>query len=166
MKKLAKIILLLLVFCGITSMTLHKFYVSVNQIDFVPKKKALEITSRIFIDDIDLALEKKYGKKYYLGTPKETSESIDFLKKYLKEKFTIKVNGQQKEIIFLGKEVEDNVLICYFTVKDVEKVSSLEIKNTILMELYDQQHIFHTNILGNKKSILLTLDESRGLLKY
>ena len=149
-----------------TSMGLHKFYVSVNQIDFVPKKKALEITSRIFIDDIDLALEKKYNKKNYLGTSKETAESIDFLKKYLKEKFTIKVNGQQKEIIFLGKEIEDNVLICYLTVKDVEKVTSLEIKDTILMELYQQQHIFHTIILGNKQSLLLTSDKNQGLLKY
>lgn len=149
-----------------TSVDLHKFYVSVNQIDFVPKKKALEITSRIFIDDLDLALEKKYGKKQHLGSSKETSASVDFLKKYLKEKFTIKVNGQQKEIIFLGKEVEDNVLICYLTVKDVEKVTSLEIKNKILMELYEQQHIFHTSILGIKKSILLTSGETQGLLKY
>lgn len=166
MKKTATIFLFLAILITMTSMTVHKFYVSVNQIDFVPKKKALEITSRIFIDDIDLALEKKYGKKYYLGTPKETSESVDFLKKYLKEKFAIKVNGQPKEIIFLGKEVEDNVLICYLTIKDVEKVTSLEIKDTILMELYDQQHIFHTNILGDKKSILLTSGETVGLLKY
>lgn len=166
MKKASRIILLFIFFVAMTSMSLHKFYVSVNQIDFVPKKKALEITSRIFIDDIDLALEKKFGKKYYLGTSRETSESIDFLKKYLKEKFTIKINSQPKEIIFLGKEVEDNVLICYMTIKDVEKVNSLEIKNTILMELYDQQHIFHTNILGDKKSILLTSGETKGLLKY
>ena len=166
MKKTVRIFLFLVILIAMTSMTAHKFYVSVNQIDFAPKKKALEITSRIFIDDIDLALEKKYGKKYYLGTAKETSESIDFLKKYLKEKFTMKVNGQQKEIIFLGKEIEDNVLICYFTIKNVEKVTSLEIKNTILMELYDQQHIFHTNILGDKKSILLTSGETKGLLKY
>lgn len=166
MKKTVRITLLLILFGTMTSMALHKFYVSVNQVDFVPNKKALEISSRIFIDDIDLALEKKYGKKCYLGTSKETSESIDFLKKYLKEKFSIKVNGQQKEIIFLGKEIEENVLICYLTIKDVEKVNSLEIKNTILMELYDQQHIFHTNILGNKKSILLTFSETLGLLKY
>jgi len=165
MKKI-RIVLLLLLFVTFTSMTLHKFYVSVNQIDYVQKKKALEITSRIFIDDIDLALEKKYGKKFYLGTSKETSESLDFLKKYLKEKFSIKVNEQQKEIIFLGKEIEENVLICYLTIKDVEKVNSLEIKNTILMELYDQQHIFHTNISGNKKSILLTTSETQRLLKY
>lgn len=165
MKKI-RIFFLLMLFATLSSMALHKFYVSVNQVEFVPKKKALEITSRIFIDDIDLALEKKYGKKLYLGTSKESSESLDFLKKYFKEKFSIKVNGQQKEIILLGKEVEDNVLICYFAVKEIEKVTSLEIKDTVLMEIYDQQHIFHTTILGDKKSLLLTTGNTLGLLNY
>lgn len=164
--KRIRIVLLLVLFATLTSAACHKFYVSVNQIDFVAKKKALEITSRLFIDDLDLALEKKYGEKLYLGTPKETSEAIDFLKKYFREKFTIKVNGQQKEIIFLGKEMEDNVFVCYLTIKNVDKVTSLEIKDTVLMELFEQQHIFHTNILGNKQSVLLTADKTQGLLKY
>lgn len=165
MKKI-RLLFLLVLFVSLSSMAFHKFYVSVNQIDFVPKKKALEITSRIFIDDIDLALEKKFGKKLYLGTSRESSESLDFLKKYFKEKFFIKVNGQQKEIFLLGKEEEDNVLICYFTVKDVDKITSIEIKNTVLMEIYDQQHIFHTTILGAKKSLLLTSGNTQGLLNY
>lgn len=165
MKKL-RLLFLLILFVTLSSMALHKFYVSVNQIDFVPKKKALEITSRIFIDDLDLALEKKFGKKFYLGTSRESSESLNSLKKYFKEKFSIKVNGQQKEIILLGKEVEDNVLICYFTIKEIEKVTSIEIKNTVLMEIYDQQHIFHTAILGEKKSLLLTSGNTLGLLNF
>lgn len=166
MKKIIKGILVLFLFMGLTSMAVHKFYVSVNQIDFVPKKKALEITSRIFIDDLDLALEKKFKKKVYLATSRETADAKELLQKYFSENFSIKVNGQQKQINFLGKEEEENVLICYFNVKDVQKVSSLEIKNAVLMELYDQQHIFHTNVSGKKKSILLTNETSSSVLKY
>lgn len=166
MKKIIKIILVLMLFVSLTSMAMHKFYVSVNQIDFVPKKKALEITSRIFIDDLDLALEKKFKKKVYLATSKETADSKELLQKYFNEKFSIKVNGQLKPINFLGKEVEENVLICYFNIKDVQKVTSLEIKNTVLMELYDQQHIFHTNVSGEKRSLLLTNGTTSGVLKY
>jgi len=166
MKKIIQTISLLFLFVILTSVSLHKFYVSVNQLDYVPQKKAIEITSRLFIDDIDLALEKKFNKKIYLGTSKELKESKDYLQKYFQEKFSIKVDDQEKEIHFLGKEVEDNVLICYFTIKNIEKVSSLEIKDTILMELYDQQHIFHTNIAGNKQSLLLTSGKMRGVLNY
>ena len=156
MKKIIQATFGLVFLVSLTSMSMHKFYVSVNQIDFVPKKKALEITSRIFIDDLDLALEKKFKKKVYLATSRETSDAKELLQKYFNEKFFIKVNGQEKQINFLGKEVEENVLICYFNVKDVSKVTSLEVKNTILMEIYDQQHIFHTHILGQKQSVLLT----------
>ena len=166
MKKTIKATLFLIFLVSLTSMSLHKFYVSVNQIDFVPKKKALEITSRIFIDDLDLALEKKFKKKVYLATSKETSDAKELLQKYFNEKFSIKVNGQQKQIHFLGKEVEENVLICYFNVKDVSKVSSLEVKNTILMELYEQQHIFHSSVSGKKQSLLLTNDRNSGVLNY
>ena len=166
MKKIIKGILVLFLFMGLTSMTVHKFYVSVNQIDFVPKKKALEITSRIFIDDLDLALEKKFKKKVYLATSRETADAKELLQKYFSENFSIKVNGQEKQINFLGKEEEENVLICYFNVKDVQKVTSLEIKNAVLMELYAQQHIFHTNVSGKKKSILLTNETSSSVLKY
>ena len=166
MKKIIKVALIFVLFLSLTSMTVHKFYVSVNQIDFVPKKKALEITSRIFIDDLDLALEKKFKKKVYLATSREISDSKELLQKYFDEKFSIKVNGQQKQINFLGKEVEENVLICYFNVKDISKVASLEIKNTVLMELYEQQHIFHTTILGQKQSVLLTNGNTVGVLKY
>lgn len=166
MKKIIKGIFVLFLFMGLTSMTVHKFYVSVNQIDFVPKKKALEITSRIFIDDLDLALEKKFKKKVYLATSRETADAKELLQKYFSENFSIKVNGQEKQINFLGKEVEENVLICYFNVKDVQKVTFLEIKNTVLMELYDQQHIFHTNVSGEKRSILLTNETSSSVLKY
>lgn len=166
MKKAIKIVFLLLLFTGLTSASLHKFYVSVNQLDYVPEKKAIEITSRLFIDDMDLALEKRFGKKIYLGTSKEIKESKELLQKYFQEKFAVKVNEQGKEIRFLGKEVEDNVLICYFTIKNVEKISSIEIKDTILMELYDQQHIFHTHVLGKKQSLLLTSDKIWGQLNY
>lgn len=166
MKKTVKGIFIIMLLVSLTSMTIHKFYVSVNQIDFVPKKKALEITSRIFVDDLDLALEKKFKKKIYLATPKEVSDSKELFQKYFGEKLSIKVNGQEKQVRFLGKELEENVLICYFTISDVEKVTSLEIKDVVLMELYDQQHIFHTNVSGEKRSLLLTNGSVSGVLKY
>ena len=42
----------------LSSFAWHKFYVSVTQIDYVPNKKRIEITHRIFIDDLEKALEK------------------------------------------------------------------------------------------------------------
>ena len=60
-----------LLFVVLTSMTSHKFYVSMYQVNYVSQKKMVQITSRIFIDDLNEALEKKYKKKAYVGTDKK-----------------------------------------------------------------------------------------------
>jgi len=74
-------------FLCLTAFSVHKFYMAVYQVNYAPEKKMLQITSRIFIDDLNKALEKKYSKKLYLGSEKETPEGIVLLKKYFSENF-------------------------------------------------------------------------------
>lgn len=149
------------------SFALHKFYVGIYQINYANKKKEVQITARIFIDDFEKALEHKFKKKIYLATPKEISETNDFIKSYLAEKMQIKVNKSIKNMKFLGKETEDNVLICYLTTPVQEKITSIEIYNSILTEMYpEQQNIVHININGNKKSLLLTDSELDGEIEF
>jgi len=145
------------------SFALHKFYVGIFQVNYVPKKKELQITTRIFIDDLEKTLEKKFQKRIYLATPKEIAETDDLIGKYLSEKLRVSVNSSQKGLKFLGKETEDNVLICYLTAPVPEKINSLEIYNSVLTETYpEQQNIVHLNVNGNKKTLLLTDSEPEG----
>jgi hypothetical protein len=103
MKKLFRDSILLLLFMMLSSMTIHKFYVAIYKVEFAPQKKMLQITTRIFVDDLNIALGKKYNKKTYLGEDKESENDIILLKKYLSEKFIIKVNGEPKSMNFLRK---------------------------------------------------------------
>lgn len=164
-----KRLLFFLILCSfaILSFKMHKFYVSVTQINFAEDKKTIQITTRIFIDDLNNALEQKHKKIFYLGSSKENPEQITQLKQYLLENLLLKVNGKSKEIVFLEKEIEDDVIICYLVVRNIPKITSLEIKNTTLFNfLPEQQHIIHTQINGKKLSALLTFDNQEELLKY
>ena len=96
-----------------SSFAIHKFYVSVTQIDYVPNKKRIEITHRIFIDDLEKALESKYNKKVYLTSSKELPEAETLIKNYLKENIKISINKKPQNIEFLAREVEGDVLILY-----------------------------------------------------
>lgn len=157
-------VLLIVMLCFFT---MHKFYVGVYQVNYVPKKKEIQLTARIFIDDLEKALQHKYQKKIHLATPKEISETNDLIKAYLSEKIELKVNHSVKKLKFLGKETEDNVLICYLATPISEKITTLELYNSVLTELYpDQQNIMHANINGNKKSLLLTDSEPEGTLEF
>lgn len=166
MNKFVKITVIFLLFFSLTAMSVHKFYVSIYQINYVPQKKMIQITSRIFIDDMNDALEKKYHKKTFVGTDRETEDDVVLMKKYLAEKFVLKLNGSAKPMNFLSKEVEANVIVSYFSIKEVSKINSLSIENSALLEVNEeQQNIIQANISGEKESLLLTSDNFRGVLK-
>lgn len=167
MKKTILITFFGILFLTLTSFSVHKFYVALYQVNYAPEKKMLQITSRIFVDDLNSAVGKKYSKKINLGSENESVEDITLLKKYFSEKFYIKVNGQTKPILFLSKEMEGDVLICYFSMKEIQKINSLEIYNAVITEgNAEQQNIMHFNVSGVKNTLLFTESTSKGMLKY
>ncbi len=154
-------------FLILTSFVVHKFYVSIYQINYKSEKKQIEITSRIFYDDMNTVLEKKFNKKIHIGQANETEADILLMKAYILNHFSIKVNGKTKTINYLSKETEANVAICYFKITDVAKIKTLEIENTALFELNsDQQNIIQTNIYNKKQNLLLTQNNVKGLLNH
>ena len=162
-----KQLLLLFAVLFLSSFSAHKFYVSVTQIDYVPNKKRIEITHRIFIDDLEKGLTKKYNKKVNLTSTKELPEAEELIKSYLKEKIKISINKKPQNIEFLARELEGDVLILYTKIAISKKINTFEIYNSLLTEVYaDQQNIVHTNINSNKKSILLTNTELKGKIDY
>lgn len=166
MKRLFKIAVLSLLFVGLTSMSWHRFYVAIYQIDFVPQKKRVEITTRIFMDDLNDAVTKAYKKSTNIGTEKETPEDVVLLKKYLAENFKLSINGKPKAYSYLSSDVESNVVICYLSIKDVAKISSIDIENSILTEVHsEQQNIIQFNNNGKKQNLLLSSSITKGMLK-
>jgi hypothetical protein len=168
MKKRVTYFFIVILFLSLTAFSFHKFYMGVFQVNYAAEKKMIQITSRIFIDDLNNGMEKKYHQKTFVGTDKETQADIDLLKKYLSENFTIKINGQSKSITFLSKEVESNdVLVCYSRIKDINTFKTIEILNTILVDWNaEQQNITHISAFGTKKSVLFTESSRKELLKY
>ena len=167
MKKTILITFFGLHFLTLTSFSVHKFYVALYQVNYAPEKKMLQITTRIFVDDLNNAIGKKYTKKSNLGSENETVEDLNLLKRYFGEKLSFNVNGQVRHMLFLSKEMEGDVLICYFTIKEIKKINSLEIYNSIITEgISEQQNIMHFNVLGTKNTLLFTESTSKGVLKY
>lgn len=167
MKKTILITFFGLLFLTLTSFSVHKFYVALYQVNYAPEKKMLQITTRIFVDDLNNAIGKRYTKKSNLGSENETVEDLNLLKRYFGEKLSFNVNGQVRHMLFLSKEMEGVVLICYFTIKEIKKINSLEIYNSIITEgISEQQNIMHFNVLGTKNTLLFTESTSKGVLKY
>jgi hypothetical protein len=162
-----KILLLMLLFALFSAFTFHKFYVGVFQIDYFKEKKAVQITARLFIDDLEKALYKKHNKHFYLTTKDEISDANTYIDGYLSEKLKIKINNKVQTLQFLSKEQENNIVICYLKINFKDNIKELEISNTILSDIFkEQQNLVHLNINGNKKTILFTNTETNQKLKY
>ena len=167
MKKFLFVPFIMLITFGLSSFAIHKFYVSIYQIEQNVPKKRLEITCRIFIDDLNKVLSKQYTKKISICEPSETTEDINFLKQYLSENILITVNGKIKPILFKSKELETNVVVCYLNCADVKKIKTFSIKNTALLSLNkEQQNIIQIKINNTKQSLLLTNADPLGMLKF
>lgn len=150
----------------LTALSYHRFYTAIFQINFVPQKKMVQITTRIFMDDFNDALKNQYHKTTFLGTDKETEADVDLMKKYLTEKFRLTINGKFQSMNYLSKEIEDNVLVCYYKINDVSKINSLTVENSILIEVHpEQQNIIQFNNNGTKSSLLFSGETTKGILK-
>ncbi|TWI02202.1 hypothetical protein IQ05_00437 [Flavobacterium tiangeerense] len=167
MKKIITRVLFVVLILSMSSFAAHKFYVALFQVNYVSEKKMIQITARIFVDDLNNALEKKHNRKVNIGSEMETADDVLLLKKYLNEKFIVKVDGQTKVINFVSKEMEGDVLICYLSIKEIKKMKALDIYNAVLTQNNaEQQNIMHFNVLGVKNTLLFTTSTSKGVLKY
>jgi predicted RNase H-related nuclease YkuK (DUF458 family) len=162
-----KLSLLVILFSFLSAFTLHKFYVGVFQIDYFKEKKAVQITARLFIDDLEKALYKKHNKHIYITTKDEIAEANTLIANYLSEKLKIKINNKSQTLQFLTKEQEDNIVICYLKIPFKDNIKDLEITNTVLSDIFkEQQNLVHLNLNSNKKTLLFTNTETNQKLKY
>ena len=119
---------------------LHEFHVSKCLVKYSEKDQSLQISIHIFIDDFETALKDKEDQ-LFLGTEREKSSADQFVENYLTEKLKIKVDGTDQSFEYIGKEISDDLqaLWCYFEIENTNPNQKIEIENTVLMELFDDQ---------------------------
>lgn len=166
--KMKKYVLLLLLPLLAFSMA-HKFYVSVTNVNYSEKDDAFQVTTRIFIDDLEAVIKERYGIASYLATAQETPMVDEYIEKYLRTKFLVYLNGEQVAYNFLGKKYDNDVVICYIELPNVGlgTLKTMEFENEILTDLFDEQkNIVHVKWQGNKRSFIMIKSNAKGMLNF
>jgi len=138
----------------------HPFHVSVTDIEHDPVSKTVQISHRIFLDDLEVGL-KKYHKLEKLDTyePENVQVLDSLIGNYLNKKVSFLINGAKKEFNFLGSELEGDARWCYYEIEGIPEVNEAEVTNMALMEAFDdQQNIVHFKSNGKLKSYKLDKD--------
>ena len=147
-------------FCYALFSFLHPIHVSVSEINYSEKDKALQITSRIFIDDLELSIRNKRKEpELDILLPKNGLTTDQIVSEYLKDHFTIRLDGKIQKMKLLGHETEDVALICYIEIERVKKFKTIEVFNDIITEMHsDQSNLVHVTYQGPIKSARLVRD--------
>ncbi|NKI30322.1 DUF6702 family protein [Croceivirga thetidis] len=149
--------------------TMHKFYVSVTNVNYSEKNDSFEITTRVFIDDLESVLKERYDIKAALDTSSESDMADFYIEKYLRAKLVVEIDGEPLNYTYLGKKYDADLVLFYLEVENVglSNLKSLAIYNEILTDLYDEQkNIVHIKWKGDKKSFVLTKSDAKGMLNF
>ena len=135
----------------------HPYHVGSVEINFNSKSKTLEITGRFFLDDLENALRKKYGKPFHFNDPKYKNQLNEALKNYCAEYFRLKTNNQFIKANFVGYEEDQESVNIYLESESVENPKKVEAAVSFLYNLFeDQINIVHIIVNGERKSEKLT----------
>ena len=159
------ILILLLV---VSTAAMHPFHVSVCEIDYDQKTKVLQITQRVFLDDMETAIKHVTGKKKIDIKDKAFSTALDdFFKTYFAKHLAISGNNKILKVKYLGHEIEEGAVWCYLETEKIKKIRTVEIKNELLFETFtDQSNIVHIKVAGKTKSLKLTSREKKGTFLF
>lgn len=136
LKKLSKPTLILALLLVLSSFVSHKFYVSHYTIEH--KNAALQITAKVFTDDLEKALQQKEPALRIdeRSDPKILGPKI---LAYFKEHFKLK-SDKALNYEWVGYELEQDLVWIYLEVPSLPQApKSLEINCDVLTEVYEGQ---------------------------
>jgi hypothetical protein len=151
----------------------HPIHVSLTTIDFNPQERSLEITCKIFADDLEDAIKKTSGAQLYLGSQKENPAfATAKIEEYLRRHFRVEFVGAPAlaEWTFVGRELEGDAMWCYLEYASVALPSPrprVKVAQTVLLDLYDDQtNVVNLSIGGERRSALIRKAKHSEILDF
>lgn len=130
---------LILLACAATAhrVAAHKFHESITLVEYNRQEQSVEITVRMFADDLESILSRRSGKSVRLGkTPDVEALTLE----YLRGSFELKTgNGDLKTLEWVGMETKVDTVRAYVEVKMPGGLAGSQIRNRIFFDLFRDQ---------------------------
>lgn len=144
----------------------HPFHLSLTEIAWNENTRHLEVSQKIFWDDLEIALSNYHGESVDFLNPARKEKLEEQINQYLRNKNKYWLEGQQVSLKYLGHEVEEDAAWFYFESEAVTRPSSIRVLNEILIEEFpDQKNIVQFFFEPqNPKSLILQKGKPEGEL--
>lgn len=145
----------------------HPFYISVTDVNYNTESKSLEIAQKIFWDDLEQALNKKYDEDLDFSQPKDPKKLNELVEEYLLENNAFEVNGKLVKIDYLGYEIEEDAAWFYMEAKNVPVPQRVKITNKVLIsDFQEQQNMINFYLNDEPKTLILYKGHVEDLLEF
>ena len=147
----------------------HPFHVSVSDIKYKEDKRAIQISTRIFLDDLEMALRAYTGNGNLDIMDEESWDFINTnLEKYLLDRIKLwDGKGREYELNYIGAEIEEDVMWCYIEIEKVKKLERVKVWNSILHEVWsDQENLVHFRAFDKVQSARLFQGEDTEVFEW
>lgn len=135
------------------STDIHPYHVGSVEIKYNEKAKTFEVTGKFFLDDLENALSKKYGKSLRFLKKTPGTELNIFLEKYFAEYFKLKADNKMLKVKFLGYEEDREAVFVYLESETLPQPSKVETSVSLLYNQFDDQlNLIHIIVNGERKS--------------
>ena len=152
---------------GFSGKSNHPIFMSVTEIEHNAKDKTLEISCKIFTDDLEKTLRKTYKGTVDLINPKDKTTMNRLVSDYVQKHLFIKVDGRPVVLDFMGYEQQEEGITSYYQVNNIASVKKIDITDNILYEYKDQQiSLLHVTVMGNRKSTKLVNPEDKVSFEF
>jgi hypothetical protein len=156
-----------LVFAGRPAERPHPLYISVTEINHNQKDKILEVSCKMFTNDLEAALEKMSKTRVDLSAAKDKPASDKLIGEYVGRHLRLQLDGKPAVLHFVGSEKENDGTWSYFQVNDVPVVKRIDVANDLLYDSFNQQiGIMHVTVNGQRKSSRLDYPEANASFAF
>lgn len=140
---------------GMLSMA-HPFFMSVIDINHNPKEAALEISVRIFSDDLEKTLQQYSKQKINILSPADKPVIEKQLLAYMTDRLKLAVNGKPVRFTLVGYEQQMESTWCYFEIEKQPVVNQVAVDCSLLYDYETNQvNIIHVKSKGQQKTYKL-----------
>ncbi|GAC1380419.1 MAG: hypothetical protein NVSMB45_03680 [Ginsengibacter sp.] len=124
-------------------------------------EKSVEISCKIFTNDLETILRKKTKGYVDILHPKNKTATEKIISDYIASHLQINIDGKLFSMEYLGYEIEDEATWSYLQIKNVPVVKKITINNVILYDYKKEQiNMMHVSVNGERKSTKVTNPES------
>jgi hypothetical protein len=147
---------------------LHAFHVSVCDMVYESDDKHLKISVRLFLDDLEDALEPATGLQLYDITREEHWDlTQQLLEQYFAKNLKINIKNKSLDLAYLGSEVEGDAMWCYLEVEKLKPFDEMTVQYTALKEVFDdQENLVHVRVDGEVRSCRIFGDTIKETLTW